>query len=74
VTCKTCEQLIALHQMAVRIYTEAANDLAGMGPREFRQALEEVEKLHADCVEANKRLLEHWRTDHDSARAASDKF
>jgi len=72
--CKTCEKLLAAYQISVRVYSEATGNLRGATADDLKCAMEDAERLHGSCREAHVRLLEHWRTDHDAARAAGDKF
>lgn len=72
--CITCVTLLAAYQISVHVYSEATCKLRGAIKDDMRYAMQDIERLHRSCREAHERLLDHWRADHDSAPAASDKF
>ena len=59
--CQTCDDLSAGYKSAVKLYTQAMRDMAGLVGADFQLALKGLEQLRLKCRDADDALTEHWR-------------
>jgi hypothetical protein len=71
--CQTCDQLFGAYKSAVKLYSLAMRDMAGLVGEDFQLALKGLEQLRQKCRDADDAFTEHWREQHRglAAKAAS---
>jgi hypothetical protein len=69
--CKKCDELLALYERAVNLYTIAARSITGTIGDDFVRAMSEAERLKLGCREASDNLMMHWRQRHSNLALAS---
>ena len=71
--CKTCDHVLAAFRHSVSLYKQAMQEVAGLGREDFQLALRELERLRANCQDANEAVMAHWWQEHGdlSHKAAS---
>jgi hypothetical protein len=62
--CKTCVDLFAVYNLAVKLYAKSIRNLSGWAGDDFRLAFEQAERLWLECRDANYALTAHWRQTH----------
>jgi len=59
--CQTCDHLFVVYQSAVKLYSLAMRDMAGLVGADFQLALKGLEQMRQKCRDADDALTEHWR-------------
>jgi len=71
--CQTCNDLFIDYKSAVKLYTLAMRDMAGLVGENFQLAIKELERLRLKCRDADDAWTKHWRQVHSNlgTKAAS---
>ena len=64
--CRNCDELLALYERAVKLYSNAARNIAGTLGDDFTRAVAEAERLKLVCRQASGNLMMHWRQEHSN--------
>jgi len=62
--CKKCDELLALYERSVRLYTNAVHDITGALGDDFTRAFANAESLKQACQAASENLMIHWKQKH----------
>jgi hypothetical protein len=67
--CRTCLELLNACKRSVTLFTEAERNMRGLLGDDFQVAMNELQRLHRACMDANGAVTAHWQQEHQRVGA-----